>query len=215
MAAVLCKGIADLCSGACSGLGHVVCLPCKACGCACSTFGEVLKSPFFPYLAVTFGLNLPGVVYGFKSLVPGCATLSSWLLANGILCAIHMLAAWYIVNKIRETAPIDDGPAVNEKDEPTTKYSNFSMPKQEEHGAANSMTRIKHVLCYDTTMACYIVIFIGWLVWLSVGVGKRLTAEDAGGCDDDINAITMAIGCGYLYFSLVFMAFGCSLCCLR
>lgn len=211
MAAVICKGIGELCSG----LGKVACLPCRACGLACNSFGDVLKSPFFPYLAVTFGLNIPGVVFGIKSLAPGCADLSSWLFANGILCAIHMLAAWYIVNKIRESVHVDDGPSTNDKGEPATNYSNFSMPSREEYGAANSMARIKHVLCYDTTVACYIVVFIGWLIWLSMGVGKRLSAEDAGGCDSDINSVTMAIGCGYMYFSLVFMAFGCSLCCLR
>jgi hypothetical protein len=217
MAAVLCGSIGDLLKGCCSGIGQVITLPCRLCGCACSTFGELVTSPFFPYMALTFGLNMPAVVYGLKSLGFDCPGLSNWLLGNAILCVIHMLAAWYIVNKIRET-PASLSDPINktvDSEELPTNYGNFSIPKGNENGAPNSFARIKHVLCYDKTMAVYIVIFIGWVVWLSMGIGKRLTADEDGVCDNEIQYMNVVISCGYMYLSLVFMAFGCSLCCLR
>jgi hypothetical protein len=217
MAAVLCSTFGDLLKGCCDGIGKVITLPCRACGCACNTFGELLTSPFFPYLALTFGLNMPALVYGLKSLGFDCPELCGWLLGNAILSAIHMVAAMYIVNKIRET-PASLSDPINktaDSEAPATNYGNFSIPKQTEQGAANSFSRIKHVLCYDKAMAVYIVIFIGWIVWLSTGIAKRLTADESGGCDNEIQAMNVVISCGYMYLSFVFLAFGCSLCCLR
>lgn len=174
-------------------------------------------SPFFPYLALTFGLNLPGVFYAIKSLPLDCAGLSGWLLGNGILCLIHMVAAMYIVNKIRETPPSLRDPITKTEDTEaaSTSYGNFTIPKENENGAANSFARIKYVLCYDKTMAVYIVIFIGWIIYLSTGIAKRLNAGEDGGCGNEIQYMNVAISCGYMYLSMVFMAFGCSLCCLR
>ena len=213
MAAVLCSTFGELLKGCCDGLGKVITLPCRACGCACSSLSEIVMSPFFPYLALTFCLNMPGLVYGFMGLTSGCAA-SSWLLGNAVLSFIHMLGAMYIVNKIRETPSSLANPITNIGDAgaPVTNYGNFSIPKENEQGAANSFSRIKHVLCYDKTMAVYIIIFIGWIVWLSVGIAKRLSVDDDGDCDKYMN---VTISCGYMYLSFVFMAFGCSLCCLR
>lgn len=214
MAAVLCSGIGSLFGGCCEAFGKVVTLPFRACGFACNTFGDLVTSPFFPYLALTFGLNIPGFYFGFVSIPSDCRELSSWLLANGILCLIHMVASMYIVNKIRATnSSLDD--KIVDSEAGVTNYSNFIVPKENEQGAANSFSRIKHVLCYDTTMAVYIVIFIGWVVWLATGVAKRLGADEGGNCDSDIQGMNVAISCGYMYLSMVFVAFGCSLCCLR
>lgn len=218
MAAVLCKGIGELCSGLGKAVGEVICLPCKACGCACSTMSEVLLSPFFPYLAVTFGLNLTGVYYGIKSLPLDCPDLTNWLIANAVFCVMHMIGAWYIVHRIRQSNSEHDAPANNNKsstEAPTTSFVNFTIPRGDEHGAANSCSRIKYVLCHDKGMAVYIIGFIVWMVWLSIGIGRRLNAEEGADCEDEIHYMNVAIGCGYMYLSLVFVAFGCSLCCLR
>jgi hypothetical protein len=191
-------------------------LPCRACGVACNSITDVIMTPFFPYLAVTFCLNMPGVFFGAKGLGFQCPSLSSWLVINGVLCVGHMIASIYIVNSIRETPPQSSaimaftGDA--EAQTPTTDYKNFTVPKENEHGHANSFARVKYVLCHDKIMAVYIVCFIGWVLWLSAGVAKRLGADD---CDNEGQFMSVAISCGYLYFSLVFMAFGCSLCCLR
>lgn len=217
MAAILCKAISDLFSGCGQTFGQILCLPCKACGIACSSVGDLLRTPFMPYLALTFCLNIPGVIYGLKGFALDCPELSYWLIVNAFLCALHMVAGLYIVNRIREATPVDvETPkATTGEEQPSTFYQNFSLPMTNDQGAPNSMSRIKHVLCYDKTMAAYIVVFIIWMVWLSMGVGRRLAAADVEGCDDDIEAMNTVISCGYMYFSLVFVAFGCSLCCLR
>jgi len=220
MAAVLCGAIGDMTKGLCNGICKVATLPCRACGMACESITDVVMTAFFPYLAVTFVLNLPGVYFGIRSLDFGCPDLSSWLVTNGLLCIVHMVACLYVVKTIRETpsytdhtTPVITGTDVETPPTTATNYRNFSVPKQNEHGAPNSIARIKHVLCYDKTMALYIIFFIGWLLWLSYGVAKRLASD--GGCDNEDQFMSAAISCGYLYFSLVFMAFGCSLCCLR
>lgn len=208
MAAILCKTISDLFSTACSAAGQVVCLPCKLCGLGCESAGEVLKSPFFPYLAVTFGLNMPGLVYGIRSIGSACPSLSSWLMANALLCLIHMIACFYIVNKIRETAPanIDTSP---DSVEEGANYTNFSVPKENQLGAENSFTRIKHVLCYDKVTAVYILVFIFWMIWQCMGLARD------GDCYELVHYRNVAVGCGYLYICMVGMSFACSLCCLR
>ena len=214
MAAVLCSGIGELLKASCDAIGKVVTFPCKACGCACHTFGDVITSPFFPYLALTFALNMPGVVYGFMSLAANCSVVN-WMISNGVLSLIHMAAALYIVHKIRETpAPLETPIKTGDVEEQPVNYSNFTIPKRNEHGAANSFSRIKHVLCYDKTMAVYIMIFIGWIILLADGVAKRLNAN-GNDCEPVLKWMSVVISFGYMYLSMVFVAFGCSLCCLR
>eukprot|EP00549_Striatella_unipunctata_P000026 CAMPEP_0118673804 /NCGR_PEP_ID=MMETSP0800-20121206/534_1 /TAXON_ID=210618 ORGANISM="Striatella unipunctata, Strain CCMP2910" /NCGR_SAMPLE_ID=MMETSP0800 /ASSEMBLY_ACC=CAM_ASM_000638 /LENGTH=257 /DNA_ID=CAMNT_0006568925 /DNA_START=69 /DNA_END=842 /DNA_ORIENTATION=- len=112
MAAVLCKSIGDICGGTCDALGKVICLPCRLCGMSCNACCEMVSSPFFLYFAVTLGLNTPPVAYGIKAtayIVTGgggdvsdeCSSLHSWLLVNATLCAVHMIAAFYIVHMIQ------------------------------------------------------------------------------------------------------------------
>jgi hypothetical protein len=65
----------------------------------------VICSPFFPYLALTVGLNLPPTLWGVQSLanVGRCDTI--WLLVNAVATTLHIVAAFYIVYKIQsETA---------------------------------------------------------------------------------------------------------------
>jgi hypothetical protein len=139
MAAVICELIGDVCRPVCSGLSF---------GCR-----EVFKSPFLPYLALTFALNTPGVVYGLKSIGSDCDSFRDWLIPNAILCAIHMLAAWYVVNKIREPADSSSPESDNvEEGTATTKFS--IMPQEEAVGSENSFQRIKQVLCYGMYYTC-------------------------------------------------------------
>jgi hypothetical protein len=209
MAAILCKTIGELFSA----LGQVLTIPCKALGIGCDAMSDVLRSPFFPYLAVTFALNVPAVVYAIRGLGGNCPELVSWLFCNGLLGLIHMLASMYVVNKIRESSSTDNNSSQKDEEEGRY-YTTFTDPKENEHGASNSCSRIKHVLCYDKTMAVYIFASIPyWVVWLSVGIKRRQGAE--GNCGDLIHFMNVAISCGYTYMSMVGMAFACSLCCLR
>ena len=213
MAAVLCKAFGELCSAA----SHVVCLPCRACNLGCEAIGDVLLSPFFPYLALTFALNLPSVVYGIRAASSLC-DFSQWLIGNAIFAAVHMLAATYIVNTIRSSRPIESSAPAKDATssiEEGKYYSNFWTPHgSNEKGAENSCQRIKHVLCYDKVMAVYILVFIGWLMWLSVGISEKIN-KNGNGCNAQEHYVTVSLFCGYFYLSMVFFAFGCSLCCLR
>lgn len=135
MAAVICELIGDICRPVCNGLGF---------GCR-----EIFKSPFFPYLALTFALSTPGVVYGLKGISSACGSLRNWLLVNAILCAAHMLAAWYLVDKIRD--PVDSFSSQNADVKEGTPATKFSIMAQDgAPGSENSFQRIRHVLCYGT-----------------------------------------------------------------
>lgn len=148
MAAVICDLIGDICRPICSGVSF--------------GFREVFKSPFLPYLALTFALNTPGVVYGLKSIGSACNDLKGWLLPNAFFCLLHMIAAYYIVNKIREPSK-SDLPTTNDNDtsqEPTTATTGFSlMPNEDAPGEENSFQRIKHVLCYGELIDSYLLLF--------------------------------------------------------
>jgi len=218
MAAVLCETCGDMTKGLCNGICKILTLPCKACGLAFDPLKDAICTPFFPYLGLTFCLNIPGLYFGMRSATFGCY-LSTWLFTNGVLCIVHMIASIYVVNKIGEsndtflTPAVTEGGDVETQNTTITNYKSFATPKQNEQGAANSFARIKHVLCYDKIMAMYILFFIGWIMFLSYGVSVRLEAD--GKCFWEDEWIDAAISCGYLYLSLVLVAFGCSLCCLR
>lgn len=136
MAAVICDLIGDLCRPICSGVSF---------GCR-----EVCKSPFLPYLALTFALNTPGVVYGLRSIASGCGDLKGWLLPNAFFCLLHMIAAYYVVNKIREPSGSNLPTNANDKiPQPNTATTGFSlMANEDAAGEENSFQRIKHIVCY-------------------------------------------------------------------
>ena len=63
-------------------------------------------------------------------------------------------------------------------------------------------------------MAVYIIIFVIWLIWMPIGLNRRFGSSN-GNCDDLAHYVDVSLTCGYIYFSLVGIAFTCSLCCLR
>jgi hypothetical protein len=243
MAAILCTTIGELISTACKALS----IPCRACGAGCDKLGELICTPFMPYLVVTFFLNTPAVVYAIKSTVNegwNCSyELFRWLIINAVLSIIHMIASFYIVNLIREekpspALPITATTAASQPtfmattgtattSEPTTTYQNASSGNSgnfiadssyDVPGGPNSFQRIKHVLCYDKGMAVYIVIFLFWIVWLAIGVSRRLFYDNNYDGDDGCGVLRYmisAIAIGYVWMALVGTAFCCSLFCLR
>ena len=222
MAAILCKTIGELCDS----FGKVLCLPCKALGFGCDVISEVIKSPFFPYLATTFALNVPPVVYAINSFNANCPDLAQWILINGGLCLGHLIASIYIVRKIQESHDDvindpNDSSQINDAEKGGNYYhlNNFSMPKENEYGARNSCARIKYVLCYDKAMAIYIIVAVFWACWQCVGVSKWVENGINGDYNEDCYEVARYIGIsislGYAYMCMVFCAFLCSLCCLR
>lgn len=233
MAAILCQTIGELIGKGC----QCIKLPCsymgQACSKSCDMFGEVMCTPFAPYLILTLGLNTPAVVYALKSIDSyGCSpALFRWLLINAAFGICHMFAAFYITRIIRSEASgfvVSDAPitattglnsprakadvesATNFR--PLTDGNGYNVP-----GEANSFQRIKHVLCYDKGMAIYILVFFTWVFWMGVGVTKRLVFDDLneGECDEMLGYMNFSIACGYVYMSMVGVAFCCSLVCLR
>jgi hypothetical protein len=180
-----------------------------------------------PFLIVTFALNTPAVVYGIKSLNNfGCSDLFNWLIVNAVFSAIHMIAGVYIVNKIKSSSPDPTTPVAtastgltpdSKMEEGGYVLQNFTVPQSEEHGGANSFERVKHVLCYDKGMAVYILMVIFWMVWITIGISRRLFVEDANNeaCYELIPYMNVTISCGYVWMTMVGVAFCCSFLCLR
>ncbi|VEU38641.1 unnamed protein product [Pseudo-nitzschia multistriata] len=242
MAAILCTTIGDLISKCCSAM-TVPCEACgkgcnelgKLCGKGCSEFGNLMCTPFMPYIAVTFMLNTPSVVYAIKSAQSyGCSySLFRWLVVNAAFAVSHMVAALYIVKLIQEPTAAETAPetatinattglrAAEEGQSAQGTNNNFYVLNSDEGnvpGGANSFKRIKYVLCYDKGMAVYIVIFLTWVVWMGIGVSRRLFSGDANDdyeCDEMLHFMNLAIAVGYVWMGLVGTAFCCSLCCLR
>lgn len=219
MAAILCKTVGDLITQCCGAMR----IPCQACGKGCNELGKLMCTPFMPYLVVTFGLNTPAVVYGVRNLLNiDCSpSLFRWLVVNASYSVCHMVAAMYIVKIIRAPAPtpaqaatVSATTGLKAAEEGTA--NNFYVLSDQETstpGGPNSFQRIKHVLCYDKGMAVYIVIFLSWIIWMGMGVSRRFS--DDSGCDDMLHSMNVAISLGYVWMSMVGMAFCCSLCCLR
>ncbi len=222
MAAILCKTIGELLSACCECMKTPCDLLGQACSKSCQFAGEVMCTPFAPYLIVTLALNTPAVVFAIKAIEDyGCSpSLVRWLVINGAFGLVHMLAAFYITSIIRAPTP-RSAPAIaattglNSAEEGTYQ-SNFRPLSEgtEIPGGANSFQRIKHVLCYDKGMAIYILVFLIWICWIGMGLVRRLSGADAG-CDVMVSHMTTTIICGYVWMSLVGAAFCCSLLCLR
>lgn len=103
MAAIVCQCIGKLCSECTRCLS----VPCHA---ICGTVGQALCSPFFPYLALTCGLNLPPTIWAIQDAVryyPDKCRNSWWLWINAIGTLANLLGAFYIASQIQmdETLP--------------------------------------------------------------------------------------------------------------
>mmetsp|Transcript_22377 Transcript_22377/g.33490 ORF Transcript_22377/g.33490 Transcript_22377/m.33490 type:complete len:361 (+) Transcript_22377:115-1197(+) len=196
MAAVLCKGCADACDGCCKLLS----LPCKLCGNCCSALTEGIMSlcnnPFCLYVAVAVGFNVPSISCGVSSLVYGLGCAASlWQFVNIILCAINIVAAFYIAirfNQLRNNPENSDGTR-------NTRTSGISKASE--------------ILCYDPFVAIYILVLIGFFAWLCIGVSWR--ASGAMNCADDntLALVGTSLGMGYGFFTAGFFALSCSVCC--
>ena len=73
------------------------------------------------------------------------------------------------------------------------------------------------MICYDKGMAVYIVIFLFWVVWMGIGVSRRLfyDRDEDESCDDLTRYMNFSIAIGYTFMTLVSFAFCCSLLCVR
>mmetsp|Transcript_8127 Transcript_8127/g.18853 ORF Transcript_8127/g.18853 Transcript_8127/m.18853 type:complete len:255 (+) Transcript_8127:54-818(+) len=253
MAAVLCTSVAELCQGC---VNAICVLPCRACGITCGTFCDTVRkvctSPFFPYLLVTYCLNLIPLGLGIKTVpwilglekneggageeAKNCRAGALWLVVNAILALVHLVASLYIVHKIQKEeqdvlieAPVVQMTDAKPKADTTTAATASATPVvgMAEEGTvyhhmvtntsnstpSSSWGRLRHVLCFDKGVALYILVAIVWMVWQTMGLSRYIGLD--GGCDDIRGRILSSVLCGWLYVSLVGIAFLCSLCCMR
>jgi hypothetical protein len=240
MAAVLCTTLADVINTSCKAVSQVICLPCRALNLGCEKLGDILCTPMMPFVIFTFGLMTPALVYGVRSLDNyACPDLFRWMIVNAVFAAFHMVGCLYIVQKLREpgsdsclssATTTSGGIAANTGLAETSKTdstkmeegayvrisNNFSAPKDHERGGPHSINRAKYVLCYDKGVAVYILVILVWLVWVCIGINRRFSVDDANeACDELTGYMNITIMCGYIWMTMVGLAFCCSFLCLR
>ena len=76
--------------------------------------------------------------------------------------------------------------------------------------------RVKKVLCYDPVVAIYLLVVVGWLVWLCYGLVHLIDNDDndAEACATD-SPIIASISCGLTYAMCVCCTISCAFICLR
>lgn len=229
MAAVLCTTLSDVINTSCHACSKVICLPCRALNLGCEKLGDVLCTPMMPFVLFTFGLMTPALVYGVLSLDNyGCSDLFRWLIVNAVFAVFHMFGCMYIVQKLREpgqdTYYTQSGTPADTKTDSTKMEegayvrisNNFTAPKDHERGGPNSIGRVKHVLCFDKGMAVYILVILVWIVWVCVGINRRFSVDEGNAsCAELTSYMNISIMCGYIWMTMVGLAFCCSFLCLR
>jgi len=227
MAALICESIGKACTGLCSGCGaacgglgkacgSVCTLPCKLCGDCCKATGEIICTPFFPYLALTALLNLPALGFAVKAATQSDCDRTNWLYVNCALCLIHVVMSIYIVRKIQKQqkeeelipAQVSGGDAEAGK----TGTARVSTSDNDDSG---SRKRMKDVLCYDPGVAIYLLLALVWLGWLVYGYAQLLDSDGGDGCDTIQGFYYTSLTCGTLYAMMVGCTFCCSFLCLK
>lgn len=233
MAAVLCIAIGDLWTSSCNAIGKVICLPCKALNLGCEKLGDFLCTPMVPFVVFTFGLMTPALVYGVRSLDNyDCPDLFRWMIVNAVFAIFHMVGCIYIVQRLQDPGPqahltASMATATSSKVNPTASAKveegyfvrlseNFSTPRDHQRGGPNSVSRVKHLFCYDMGMAVYILLVLFWVTWICVGIKRRFRADDGNeACQELYGYMNIAITCAYIWMTMVGLAFCCSFLCLH
>jgi hypothetical protein len=137
----------------------------------------------------------------------------------------------FLLNMIHPTekgTKTDDGHS-----KATTSSNNYYKTIDDQHhdhddfGHATSLQRFQRVLCYDIVVAIYIVISVVWIIGQSVGIstfivnasntnddGDNYVNNDAS-CENLSLWVILSLVTGYLYLSMVCIAFACSFFCMR
>ena len=106
MAAILCDSIGKMCnalSQGCSLLGRI---PVTICGGICKYITNAFEGHFCIYTTVAFATSIPVFIISltvpFQNMVISCPQ-SIWMIVNGCLSIINILAAIYISNEIERS----------------------------------------------------------------------------------------------------------------
>lgn len=127
-------------------------------------------------------MDLPNVMGGCQG--------SMWLLVFWLLCAVNIVAAFYMSVAIQKDESI--------------------LPQTRANSAGNGMNRVKHLFCYDMWMAGYILVLAGFVGWLCFGAGWFATGEMDN--DESCDEINQRVGIAYAFGWAYIFCGGCSLC---
>ncbi|CAB9510383.1 expressed unknown protein [Seminavis robusta] len=182
---------------------------------------EIRASSFFPYLFVTFVLNVLPLAYGLASM-HSLNCHSRWLFFNTLLAAMHLGVPVYMVHLIKAVLQPQDALSA---DIPTSKkegvdassletpYVAVDRPNDKSRTgrsrpslastAPNSRERIQMVLFHDKVMTTYYILCVFWMVWQAIGIKQVLDEVIDESCTDF--AIPSVI-CGCVYLGLGVLA---------
>jgi hypothetical protein len=169
----------------CNGCTKVICAPLTLC---CDSVSSLCSNPFCIYVVVTVAFNVPPIAMGVTPIVqsfPSCnATI--WLLVDMIFCAVNIWAAFYVA----------------------IKYNTRTDGDQSSRG----FNRAKDILCYNPSIAVYMIVSIGFFALLIVGISGT---EATGSCEDTNvrDIVKVCVGLGFGFFVAGFIALCISLCC--
>eukprot|EP00980_Cylindrotheca_fusiformis_P004387 scaffold925_cov129-Cylindrotheca_fusiformis.AAC.40 len=204
MAAVLCKGIGEicilpcrLCVSSCKACSDVCGGACEGCGHMCQ---NLCSNPFCTLVTVALITQVPVIFLFFPEIggLPDCEG-SVWLLVNAVLAIINIFTAFYLAYRIVDV----DNPRMAHLD--------------------TAFKRASYLVCHDVWMAIYICIFIGFICvqgWGSVASfdatflkdDEELDDNDA--CSDSVDRmVNISSILGWFYVFLGFFALMFSMCC--
>jgi hypothetical protein len=75
------------------------------------------------------------------------------------------------------------------------------------------LKKASDILCHDPIVAIYILVLIGFFIWLCIGVGWNGNGDFACADDGSLNLLDSSFGTGFSFFFLGFNALVLSVCC--
>lgn len=158
-----------------------------------------------------------------------------WIGVNAVGTLAHILGAFYIVLQIQRSDNEGSGTVIAQAVDtergasPKTSYERVVETSEVKMGDGGkfstvymrsstnnggSLHRLGQVMCYDVGVAAYIIVFLAWVVWQSMGIGAVIGGE-MGDCEDVQKWATNSLILGWVYMMIVASAFCCSMLCLR
>jgi len=196
MAAYVCTGIFNCCTGMCEGCSKCCGGACESCGkgCArgCEGLGDICcGSKPFPFCAsftccVQFLPMFIFFIFGIIELIsPTCvAPIGAFLIVCGVVALINTMFSFYL-------------------------YWRFSIKTEEKDV---SCQRAAKILCYDPVVCVYFFIWVFTLVWSIVGI--VWVQRGCGGASNAVSIIAIVLNFIFLWFGIIIAILSvCCQCC--
>ena len=177
---------AILCSAPCDFLGQACSSTCNAVAAVCSEFSTFLTKDFSCFLLTCLALNAIPAIYGMDAtLFGGCTSRHAWWIAmqSGVMVC-HCIFGLYCFRYFQRQADPEPG-----------------------NGEPSRIAQLRHLVCYDTWTAAYLLVWIFEFVWLSLG-GSWNSQVDSVSCRDSLSLLHMM---GIVYLFVGGAAFACAI----